>query len=150
MKGNEPAFPQPIAVTTGEAPIHSGDFHGGEGLTKREWMATMILSGMCSDSETILAAMRSGSAQAAYELFASAALKQADGLLAELNKVKGDGQPCKRSEGMSEQPELRSACCDSPVKVCFDEFSYSSCCYVCEECTNTCAIRNPEPELEDR
>lgn len=52
-------------------------------------------------------------------------------------------------------PELRSSCCNAPVQVIgvmvkgmpklLDHWEY-----ICEECTNYCALRDTDPELEDR
>jgi hypothetical protein len=41
---NPPAFPQSVAVTTGEAPISSNDFQEGAGMTLRDYFAAKAMA----------------------------------------------------------------------------------------------------------
>lgn len=53
-----------------------------------------------------------------------------------------------------ERPELRSACCDAPVQIVYEPRDRTGSLhrqkrvgyYVCEECTNYCALRDTDPE----
>lgn len=47
-----------------------------------------------------------------------------------------------------QRPELRSSCCNAPVTVSWNKAEEYD--YICDECTNTCALRNTDQEEFER